>query len=296
MDEPHIPTASETTAGEKRDIDQVLDSNFASDNQLEKPMEVDEAFPSTSGGGESISAELFESSAAQVSENKAEDEKAGESLEETNIADETVSEVDQTIEQVNFEKDDAPIDETLNYTEKSINISQVVMEEHDDSNDAFNALKRDEIDALHEESIKEEVKEETKEPPETPMDTDEPATEKEIASEVSPSSPAKETPQDENETSENPETVEQTSSEQTEKTTVDKGTGDDDDVQEIETQTEADSGEVTAEKSPGSSEIAEERRQSVDMDESVQSPGEQSEKPDEDEETETTNEGNYIQI
>lgn len=294
MDEPQIPNTNETGESEKRDIDEVLDADIAGDRP-DKPMEVDEALPSTSGGGESAPAELLEPNKEEVSETKAVEKEAGmadESIAETSTAEETLPEHDQTIEQINFDKPNESIDETLNYTEKSINISQIDMEhQHDDSNDAFDALKRDEIDVLDAEPIKEEAKEveeEESKSEETPMETDQ------------PSSPSNDTQDDVPPVEEPPlesvaEALETPSEQQEEVTTVETGTGDDD-VHESTTQTETD--EVSADKSPEGepSEGIDERRPSEDIDESVASPAEPSsvEKPAEeveDEETETTNEG-----
>lgn len=271
MDEPHLST-NETSEGEKRDIDEVFDSTFTSD---QKPMEVDEddAFPSTSGGGcggdgvESIPSELFESNTSHTSDLKAPDEEAGQ---DTSVADET-------IEQINFEKNQDSIDET-HYTEKSINISQIDMEhQQDDSNDAFNALKRDETDALHhEETIKEETKEKSEEA--TPMETEETSS---FSKEPLPSENIKDSTENNQDTHQ-----EQPRNDEIHESTVNQ------------TQTEDESVDMEGanpQKSPEceSTEVAEGR--SEDMDESVQSPVESTEKPpEEEEETETTNEGKII--
>lgn len=176
MDEPQIQTA-ETSGSEKQDIDEVLDAAFSSDQQLDKPMDVDESFPTTSAAADAISESLLESSVAVESENKTGEEEAG-----------TDDIVNETIEQVNFDKVNETIDEggannTLDYTERSINISQISCENQDDSNDAFDALKRDETDVLN------EMKEEPIEKPEseTPMETDEIAPET-TSSQQSPTS------------------------------------------------------------------------------------------------------------
>lgn len=73
---------------------------------------------------------------------------------ETNITNETLININQTIEQENFEKPNESFDSvsnnTIDFGEKSVNISQINVENQDDSNDAFNALKRNETDALNE--------------------------------------------------------------------------------------------------------------------------------------------------
>lgn len=162
MEEPHIPTATDASQGYKRDVKEEPDKE-TSQQQLSKPMEVDE-FPTTSAGGETINESLFESNTSDDNQLMAGTKKAG------SAEDETIPEEDETIEEVNFDKPTEALDEniTLDYAEKSINISQIIMEHQDDSTDAFDALKRDETDVLN------EIKVEINEKPEselTPMET-----------------------------------------------------------------------------------------------------------------------------
>lgn len=168
MEEPHIPTAAtETSQDEKQEE---LDEVSEQQEQLSKPMEVDDdddAFPTTSAVGDPISESLFES-------NTPEDSQLMPKTKEAGNAEETAAEVDETIEEVNFEKpteealDESISQSTLDYAEKSINISQIIMEHQDDSTDAFDALKRDETDVLNE--IKVEINEKPESEP-TPMET-----------------------------------------------------------------------------------------------------------------------------
>lgn len=180
MDEPQITDQVDNTdaISEKNDLNEVLDSAFTSD-ELEKPMDVDEVVlsdePSTSaevtlpvdvGAVEEPSTEPVEEDAGQPSEPA--EEEADQSL-DVSISDIPDKEPDQSVEQVIFDNTSGELDETaqsglasdaLEFTEHSINISQLDVEHHDDSNDAFNALKESETDALQ------EPKEETSEPKE----------------------------------------------------------------------------------------------------------------------------------
>jgi hypothetical protein len=280
MDEPHIPTAIVSSEGEKPEIDEVLDAAFPSD-QLEKPMDVDESFPTTSSAIEPITESIIESSPTQESEVKSGEEEAG-TLE---------SDANQTIEQVNFEKDSEDstiVNNTLDYTERSINISQIDCENQDDSNDAFNALKRDETDVLNE--MKEEPAESVeKSENDTPMETDDsaqPSSSPPPANDDNPESTLKPIPEEEVE-----------NSEMTEKIAAEN---DESEPVEMETQTDVDLGSIEevdkgVDEEGGDKEESTESQKPSEDTENVQSPSsETTDKPVEeieDEEAETTNEG-----
>lgn len=163
MEEPHIPTTTdETSEAEKTEQPDEARQQLSS-----KPMEVDDEFPTTSAGVDNVPESIFESNTHEESQCMTGNKEAGS-------AEETLPEVDETIEEVNFEKPTEVLDEsiqnTLDYAEKSINISQIMMEHQDDSTDAFDALKRDETDVLNE--IKVEINEKPESEP-TPMETQE---------------------------------------------------------------------------------------------------------------------------
>lgn len=175
MDEPQLTTPANDSEPnvDKTNIDEVLDSPFATD-EVEKAVSVEEATvmsePGTSAdalmsdeAGEAVN--VLEAPSTDPSE-----EKAGPSpdVSTSEIADDHQNE---SVEEVIFQKpssehDDSTVQDaeqdTLDFTEKSINISQLDVEhvDDDDSNDAFNALKNSETDALQ--TPKEEL-EETKE-------------------------------------------------------------------------------------------------------------------------------------
>lgn len=178
MDEPQLTNPiDETDQNPEKSYEETL-VPISDGNELEKPMDVDDNVaqsdqPSTSSEHLVESTELVDVSQQDVSMPE-----TSESLNEP---------VDQTIEQVNFENpayslDDTvqttpdldetaqSVNDTLNFTEKSINISQInVGLNDDDSNDAFNALKESEVDALH--TPKEEI-EEPKESPEGEVESE----------------------------------------------------------------------------------------------------------------------------
>lgn len=91
-------------------------------------------------------------------------ENSVESNPKEQVEDQNVSLMDQddvdTTAATEFDKTNASLDESssLNFTEKSINFSQINADENDDSNDAFNALKETEVDVF---STKEELVEKT---------------------------------------------------------------------------------------------------------------------------------------
>lgn len=154
-----------TTSDDKSDLSDELKSAFGS-GESEKPMDVEDVAlveePSTSN--DVIVIDQVETTRDPIEEAPSED--AGQTL-DVEMSELPIEEPpDHSVEQVIFEKDDE-LDETtpsglendtLDFTERSINISQLDVEHHDDdSNDAFNALKQSETDALQE--PKEEVSE-----------------------------------------------------------------------------------------------------------------------------------------
>lgn len=173
MDEPTLTSqVDEADASvEKSDLNEVLDSTIG-ESETEKPMEVDEVEPSTSAEPE-VTVDAVESVEEPV-EATPEVEKDDTGKTDVSISEVASDEIqNETVEQINLDKAESPSDETLNetaqsetvdtldFTEKSINISQLNVEHHDDdSNDAFNALKESEVDALQ------EPKEELEEPKE----------------------------------------------------------------------------------------------------------------------------------
>lgn len=226
MDEPQITDQVDNTdaISEKNDLNEVLDSEFTSD-ELEKPMDVDEVGlsdePSTSAevalpvdvvAVEEPSSDPVEEDAGQPSESAEEDagqpsepaeEDAGQS-QDVSMSDIPDKEPDQTVEQVIFDNPSGELDETaqsglasdaLDFTEHSINISQLDVEHHDDSNDAFNALKESETDALQ------EPKEETSEPKENEETAD---IETDVMDVAESDSPKEKEPTQEEESAETP--------------------------------------------------------------------------------------------
>jgi hypothetical protein len=173
MDEPQVTSQVDETDGsaEKSDFNEVLTSAFG--EEVEKPMEVDST---TSGEEPSTSADAVvteltpeDTDAFAVPDPVDTEQDAGQSQDVSMSG--TDTEANDTVEQVIFDKTESELDETaqsavegdtLDFTEASINISQLNVEHNsDDSNDAFNALKESETDAL--ETPKEEI-EDPKEP------------------------------------------------------------------------------------------------------------------------------------
>lgn len=163
MDEPQVTSQIDDSdaRADKSDLNEVLDSAFGSD-ELEKAMDVEEIAltdaPSTSA--ETPVAVAASESLEPPEKPSAEpvDENAGDSL-EVSMVEITVEQPNESVEQINLDKPIDDLDETaqsaldvtdaLSFAEQSINISQLdVVEHHDDSNDAFNALKESETDAL----------------------------------------------------------------------------------------------------------------------------------------------------
>lgn len=161
MEEPHLKEqVVENDADDgKKDPNKILKFVFEN-KKVEKPTDVDNASlndrPNTSGSILiSENASDFAPAEIQAVESKKED--AGR-FKNNEISEEPPN---QSVEQVNFEKLNTQLEETaqsvldndnLEFTEQSINISQlnVELEHRDDSNDAFNALKESETDALQE--------------------------------------------------------------------------------------------------------------------------------------------------
>lgn len=181
MDEPQITEqATETDADTaKSEENNVLNSDFENED-LKNAMSTDDALrieePSTSGDVvlPKDASENIQSIDMQPVGTTNED--AGPDVDIT--IDEFVDEPpDNADNQAIFDKPSNQVDETveseidndnLDYTEQSINISQlhVEPEHHDDSNDAFNALKESETDALQEPKEEESEQKEEEQNPE----------------------------------------------------------------------------------------------------------------------------------
>lgn len=175
----------ETDASAEKNDRNEVDSEFGSGETV-KPVEVDcgadENEPSTSAEA-AVTSELPETREELVNQ------QAEPELEDAGKVDVSMGELlgEESADQITFNKNDSALDETLNetaqtepadttdYMERSINISQLNVEHHDDeSNDAFNALKEAEVDALQE--PKEEIQEPKEEPEEfvEPKESEEP--------------------------------------------------------------------------------------------------------------------------
>lgn len=174
MDEPQLTeqVVESDADATKSDLNEVLNSAFESE-KLENNINTDDATvskePSTSGDVK-LSEEV--SDINQAKENQPVDSTVEDAGNTQDITMEVF--VDEptggSVEQVNFEKPNSnQMDETaqseldndnVEFAEESINISQlnVEAEHHDESNDAFIALKESETDALQE--PKEEQKDE----------------------------------------------------------------------------------------------------------------------------------------
>jgi hypothetical protein len=173
MDEPQLETAIEESESEKTNISDVFRS-LTDENDLEKQMDVDEAFSSSAIDQSAIESTSYASPKSSAQEEGTVQPEAG--TEPTEDISMSFGNENESIEQVDFSKtaEETQFEDTINntdvdYTEASINISQLNVEQNDDSNDAFNELKRTETDALHddthvEEAFNEEVSQEKKEP------------------------------------------------------------------------------------------------------------------------------------
>lgn len=147
MDEPQISNAMDVNDQEKSNFDDIMDDASVStaDNQGET-MEVDqsESFPSTSNI-QSYSEPAEESKEPEDISNQSESQEAGAEEEEEN----STLQADQTLDQSNFDDTfQSKQSESYDYTEKSINISQIDTDQNNESNDAFDALKLSESNVL----------------------------------------------------------------------------------------------------------------------------------------------------
>lgn len=186
MDEPQLTEQVVETEADvaKSDINEVLSSAFGSE-EIQKPINVDDAVaneePSTSAdvvlsedatdnkqSTEQHPVESTEEDAGHP-EDVTMDELAADSVEQV-----TFGSPNNQNETVQSEIDN---DDNVDYTEHSINISQLNVEltHHDDSNDAFNALKQSETDALQEpkEELEQKDDEQKDEEQNTATDTQE---------------------------------------------------------------------------------------------------------------------------
>jgi hypothetical protein len=111
------------------------ESDTAPITQEETPQVVENTIENITEIDKAIKEDHDENIVSPASENKQ------ENLNETQEPDDkNETELDETLNKSS---------EDLNYTEKSINISQITVAHNDDSNDAFNALKESETDALN---------------------------------------------------------------------------------------------------------------------------------------------------
>ncbi|CRK99062.1 CLUMA_CG011981, isoform B [Clunio marinus] len=175
MDEPQLTTPI-------NDSDINTDKNSLNENVIDEIQEASKTNPlgnSTENFSPQQNDNLSESLALPIPEeadkmitdsseveNETVNENAGTS-QDVSITDLNDVHMEQSMEQVMFEKTGPSLNETENENksldfdnETSINISQLVVDRQDDSNDAFNALKESETDALQ--TPKEEPKESDK--------------------------------------------------------------------------------------------------------------------------------------
>lgn len=178
MDEPQLTNRVEEIdeSADKSDLNEALSSTLANE-ELEKSLNVDDVSmgdePSTSTDA-AITEEVpdtVDPIEAQAAESQ--QEHAGQ-VQDILMTDD---QPEESVEQVIFEKPIGELDETaqseietdnLEFAEHSINISQLNVEHNDDSNDAFNALKESETDALQ--TPKEEIDEPKVDEPEASSD------------------------------------------------------------------------------------------------------------------------------
>lgn len=191
MDEPQLTSeiSEVDPVAEKNDINDILHSGFEIDKPMDaddKPMDVDDFHAGTS---------------SNIKTNDLAEDMIGDEPGLDKDVSMTSDNQDVSIEQVEFrspshELDVAALDVTaqseivdLDFTEASVNISQLDVENHDDdSNDAFNALKQSETDALQE--PKEEQEEAKEEDKSIEDKSDEPALEASEITEDEPSASA----------------------------------------------------------------------------------------------------------
>lgn len=161
MDEPQLTNEVEAVevCAEKPDLDEVLESAFI-ENDSEKPMDVD-------GNVEASTSADIGTSETTVDNNISEDTSEKDAGEEAATVVDAPPAIDnnpeESLDHVSFDRG-SELDETaptetdqLDFTERSVNFSQLNVEHEDDSNDAFNALKKSETDALQ--TPKEETEE-----------------------------------------------------------------------------------------------------------------------------------------
>lgn len=148
MDEPQISSKMDVSDADKTNLEEVLGASF-DDQNLDKSMEVDSELPapSTSTVQTEVESNTLEEKQLDDSAEKSPAQEAGMVQEEEEDDDQHQQEPNQTLEQVNFEKLDETSsnanDNTLNYTERSINISEISMDHNADSSD-FDVLKQTE--------------------------------------------------------------------------------------------------------------------------------------------------------
>ncbi|XP_070491945.1 zinc finger MYM-type protein 3 isoform X2 [Chironomus tepperi] len=154
MDEPQTTNSMDVSDTEKTSFDDLLNDASVS-NENEKQMEVDEteSFPSTSNAPETLSETSEKPENSEEPGQQPEIEEAGsenDNQNEENAEESTMqTEQDQTLDQSNFDETlQSKQNESEDYTEKSINISQISVDQNDDSNDAFDALKLSESNVL----------------------------------------------------------------------------------------------------------------------------------------------------
>lgn len=198
MDEPQLTSeiSAVDTEADKSEINEILQSGFEEDKSVHGIMEVEDA--ENQAGTSSICIEPM----AELTENVesahvlspdvlAEDTGLEKDVSMTEL---TNSNLDIPVEPIEFEASVGELDVTapseivdLDFTEASVNISQLNVENNDDSNDAFNALKQSETDALQEpkEEQEEELKDDKIVEEEKPI---EPVSESEVVAEASTSS------------------------------------------------------------------------------------------------------------
>lgn len=161
MDEPQLSNAMEVSDEEKNNLDEVLNEAALSTADIDKPMDVDESgdLPSTSDAHEVTNQpeeeEKIESQNEEITDEPvdekspvAEEEQPPASVENAEELDSTLQ-PEQTLNESNFDETfQSKQSESYDYTEKSINISQISVDQNNDSNDAFDALKLSESNVL----------------------------------------------------------------------------------------------------------------------------------------------------
>lgn len=153
MDEPQITNTMDVSDTEKTNFDDVLDDASVS-NENVKQMEVDEteSFPSTSSAPVIFNEASEKLEDPEESNQQPEIEEAGsenDNQNEDSTMQQQQTDQDPALDQSNFDETfQSKQSESEDYTEKSINISQISVDQNDDSNDAFDALKLSESNVL----------------------------------------------------------------------------------------------------------------------------------------------------